>query len=110
MEGPHFGALLFSHSASGSRESLLANPRHKKSPGTLIVGALPGRQFWVARPAPRTDELAISPDRIHASGLSGKPDCCWTAVAPETAYPKLTGAQTFDVVIVGAGIVGVTAA
>jgi hypothetical protein len=54
--------------------------------------------------------LAISPDRIHASGLSGKPDCCWTATAPETAYPKLTGAQTFDVVIVGAGIVGVTAA
>jgi hypothetical protein len=36
MEGPHFGALLFSDSASGSRESLFANPRHKKRPGTLI--------------------------------------------------------------------------
>ena len=57
-----------------------------------------------------TDELAVSPDWIHASGLSGKPDCCWTATAPETAYPTLAGAHTADVAIVGAGIVGVTAA
>jgi len=63
----------------------------------------------VARRALRADELAVSPDWIHASGLSGKPDCCWTATAPETAYPTLEGAHTADVAIVGAGIVGVTA-
>src|SRR5262245_5458430 len=64
----------------------------------------------MARHALRADELAVSRDSLRASGLPGKPDCCWTATAPKTAYPRLTGAQTFDVVIVGAGIVGVTAA
>src|SRR5262249_5716408 len=62
------------------------------------------------RPALRADELAVSPDSLRASGLPGKPDCCWTATAPKTTYPRLTGAHTFDVVVVGAGIVGVTAA
>ena len=76
----------------------------------MIVRALPGRQVEVARRALRADELAVSPDWIHASGLSGKADCCWTATAPKTAYPRLTGAHSADVVIVGAGIVGVTAA
>jgi glycine/D-amino acid oxidase-like deaminating enzyme/nitrite reductase/ring-hydroxylating ferredoxin subunit len=64
----------------------------------------------VARHALRADELAASPDWVHGSGLPGEPDCCWTATAPETSYPTLTGAHTADVAIVGAGIVGVTAA
>jgi glycine/D-amino acid oxidase-like deaminating enzyme/nitrite reductase/ring-hydroxylating ferredoxin subunit len=64
----------------------------------------------VARRALRADEPAVSPDWIRASELSGRPDCCWTATAPETAYPTLAGAHTADVAIVGAGIVGVTAA
>ena len=64
----------------------------------------------MARHALRAHELAVSPDWIHASGLSGKPDCCWTATAPETAYPTLEGAHAAEVAIVGAGIVGVTAA
>ena len=42
--------------------------------------------------------------------LPGRAECCWTATAPETAYPRLQGRQHFDVVIVGAGIVGLTAA
>jgi glycine/D-amino acid oxidase-like deaminating enzyme/nitrite reductase/ring-hydroxylating ferredoxin subunit len=45
-----------------------------------------------------------------APELSGKPECCWTATAPRTAYPPLAGGQTVDVAVVGAGIVGVTAA
>src|SRR5262245_51026653 len=64
----------------------------------------------MARHALRADELAVSRDSLRASRLPGKPDCCWTATAPKTAYPRLTRAQTADVVIVGAGIVGVTAA
>lgn len=40
--------------------------------------------------------------------LPGKPESCWTATAPETAYPKLTDSETADVIIVGAGIVGLT--
>ncbi len=42
--------------------------------------------------------------------LPGKPGSCWVATAPETAYPKLAGSQEADVAVVGAGIVGVTAA
>lgn len=42
--------------------------------------------------------------------LPGKPESCWTATAPKTAYPKLSGSQKAEVVVVGAGIVGVTAA
>ncbi len=42
--------------------------------------------------------------------LPGKADCCWIASAPETRYPALSGAQDCDVVIVGAGIIGLTAA
>jgi glycine/D-amino acid oxidase-like deaminating enzyme/nitrite reductase/ring-hydroxylating ferredoxin subunit len=43
-------------------------------------------------------------------GLPGEPGSCWVATAPETAYPKLAGAATADVAVVGAGIVGATAA
>jgi glycine/D-amino acid oxidase-like deaminating enzyme/nitrite reductase/ring-hydroxylating ferredoxin subunit len=42
--------------------------------------------------------------------LPGKPDCCWTATAPETSYPALTGSGGADVAVVGAGIVGLTTA
>jgi glycine/D-amino acid oxidase-like deaminating enzyme len=42
--------------------------------------------------------------------LAGKPDCCWVANAPKTSFLELTGDQDCDVAIVGAGIVGLTAA
>lgn len=42
--------------------------------------------------------------------LAGKPDCFWVADAPKTECPPLAGEQDCDVVIVGAGIVGLTAA
>ena len=64
----------------------------------------------MARRALSANETAVSPDRVLASELPGKPDCCWTARAPKTAYPRLAGAHTAEVVIVGAGIVGVTVA
>jgi glycine/D-amino acid oxidase-like deaminating enzyme/nitrite reductase/ring-hydroxylating ferredoxin subunit len=58
----------------------------------------------------RSAHKAARKANLVASELSGKPDCCWTATAPRTAYPQLATAQTVDVAIVGAGIVGVTAA
>jgi glycine/D-amino acid oxidase-like deaminating enzyme/nitrite reductase/ring-hydroxylating ferredoxin subunit len=42
--------------------------------------------------------------------LPGRPESCWTATAPATAFPKLEAAGSADVAIVGAGIVGLTAA
>jgi glycine/D-amino acid oxidase-like deaminating enzyme/nitrite reductase/ring-hydroxylating ferredoxin subunit len=42
--------------------------------------------------------------------LAGKPDCCWAYTALTANFPELTGDQDCDVVIVGAGIVGLTAA
>ena len=42
--------------------------------------------------------------------LAGRPDCCWVANAARTDFPELAGAQECDVVIVGAGIVGLTTA
>jgi glycine/D-amino acid oxidase-like deaminating enzyme/nitrite reductase/ring-hydroxylating ferredoxin subunit len=42
--------------------------------------------------------------------LPGKPGSCWVASAPETAYPKLAGSEATEVAVVGAGIVGTTAA
>ena len=47
---------------------------------------------------------------VITTRLPGKPESCWTATAPKTSYPKLVGSRTADVVVVGAGIVGVTAA
>jgi glycine/D-amino acid oxidase-like deaminating enzyme/nitrite reductase/ring-hydroxylating ferredoxin subunit len=42
--------------------------------------------------------------------LSGKPDCCWNATAPQTTYPRLRGSTSADVAVIGAGIVGLTTA
>ena len=42
--------------------------------------------------------------------LPGKPECCWTDTAPTTAYPYLQSSRRVDVAVVGAGIVGLTAA
>ena len=42
--------------------------------------------------------------------LPGLRECCWTACAPETAYPTLRSSSASDVVVVGAGIVGLTTA
>ena len=64
----------------------------------------------MARRALCAGETAGGPDGVLLSELQGRPDCCWTATAPRTAYPRLGGAHTAEAVIVGAGIVGVTAA
>ena len=42
--------------------------------------------------------------------LAGQADCCWAASAPRTSFSDLTGAHECEVVIVGAGIVGLTTA
>jgi len=42
--------------------------------------------------------------------LPGTADCCWTATTPQTTYPALRKAAHTDVAIIGAGIVGLTAA
>jgi glycine/D-amino acid oxidase-like deaminating enzyme/nitrite reductase/ring-hydroxylating ferredoxin subunit len=42
--------------------------------------------------------------------LPGTRGCCWTAIAPQTNYPALSGSGGADVAIVGAGIVGLTTA
>ena len=42
--------------------------------------------------------------------LPGKRECCWVATAPNTSYPKLDRSLQADVAIIGAGIVGLTAA
>lgn len=42
--------------------------------------------------------------------LSATPDCCWNANAPRSDFPRLTGHAECDVVVVGAGIVGLSAA
>ena len=52
----------------------------------------------------------VRTDEVTSVELPGKPECCWTATAPRTSYPNLAGSQVAEVVIVGAGIVGVTAA
>ena len=42
--------------------------------------------------------------------LPGKAECCWAATAEATSYAKLKHSGSMDVAIVGAGIVGLTAA
>ena len=44
------------------------------------------------------------------AALPGRNDSCWVATAPKASFPSLTGSQDCDVVIVGAGIVGLTTA
>ena len=42
--------------------------------------------------------------------LPGQNASCWIATAPKTSFSRLTGAHECDAVVVGAGIVGLTAA
>ena len=42
--------------------------------------------------------------------LSALPDCCWNASAPRSDFPPATGHSECDVVVIGAGIVGLSAA
>ena len=42
--------------------------------------------------------------------LPGTAECCWVASAPKTSFASLSGSLDCDVVIVGAGIVGLTTA
>src|SRR5687767_8604573 len=42
--------------------------------------------------------------------LSGKPESCWVATAPPTSYRSLSRNGEADVAVVGAGIVGLSAA
>src|SRR5947199_1446016 len=54
--------------------------------------------------------IARGPYIRATMNLPGKPESCWTASAPETSYPALEESRRVDVAIVGAGIVGLTAA
>jgi glycine/D-amino acid oxidase-like deaminating enzyme/nitrite reductase/ring-hydroxylating ferredoxin subunit len=54
--------------------------------------------------------MARRSQQVITTRLPGKPESCWTATAPKTAYPKLAGSHAAEVVVVGAGIVGITAA
>ena len=42
--------------------------------------------------------------------LPASPDCCWSARAPRSDFQRLSGISECDVVVVGAGIVGLSAA
>jgi len=42
--------------------------------------------------------------------LLGTAECCWAACAPQTDFPELKKAIDCDIVVVGAGIVGLTTA
>lgn len=42
--------------------------------------------------------------------LPGRGECCWSDGAPDRAFPKLQGTLESDVVILGGGIVGLSAA
>jgi glycine/D-amino acid oxidase-like deaminating enzyme/nitrite reductase/ring-hydroxylating ferredoxin subunit len=70
----------------------------------VITWPTPLRRFLRISTESRFKEAGIKVE------LSGKPDSCWTATAPKTAYPKFQGLEVVDVAIVGAGIVGLTTA
>jgi glycine/D-amino acid oxidase-like deaminating enzyme len=54
--------------------------------------------------------FSMQSQEVITTGLPGKAESCWTATAPKTSYPALPGSRTAEVVVVGAGIVGITAA
>jgi glycine/D-amino acid oxidase-like deaminating enzyme len=49
-------------------------------------------------------------ERLHTPTLPGIPESCWLAKAPKPQFAEFSGSIECDVVIVGAGIVGLTAA
>jgi glycine/D-amino acid oxidase-like deaminating enzyme/nitrite reductase/ring-hydroxylating ferredoxin subunit len=50
-------------------------------------------------------------EKLSSMGaLSGTAESCWVASAPDTVYPTLMDSELAEVLIVGAGIVGLTAA
>src|SRR5690606_14430341 len=44
------------------------------------------------------------------AALSATPDCCWNASAPPSDFQRLSGISECEVLVVGAGIVGLSAA
>ncbi|HZD44096.1 MAG TPA: FAD-dependent oxidoreductase, partial [Methanomicrobiales archaeon] len=42
--------------------------------------------------------------------LPGRPESYWIATTKESHYPRLSGSRTFDVAVLGGGILGITAA
>jgi glycine/D-amino acid oxidase-like deaminating enzyme/nitrite reductase/ring-hydroxylating ferredoxin subunit len=61
-----------------------------------------GLTVFRTRTLPRRTSISIK--------LFGKPDSCWTATAPATTFRKLERSGSADVVVIGAGIVGLTTA
>jgi len=61
-----------------------------------------GLTVFRTRTLPRRTSISIK--------LFGKPDSCWTATAPATTFRKLKRSGSADVVVIGAGIVGLTTA
>jgi glycine/D-amino acid oxidase-like deaminating enzyme/nitrite reductase/ring-hydroxylating ferredoxin subunit len=64
-------------------------------------------QARCARLLPSPESQLSRPSTMDLPGLR---ECCWTACAPETDYPALRRSGASDVVVVGAGIVGLTTA
>ena len=95
-----WSTYLLTKVAPAPKSGALSKHWHKRQAKVLIARALPeGSPRW--------------PDDPRKSSLPGSPanqKSCWTATAPKTAYPKLAGSHAAEVVVVGAGIVGITAA
>jgi glycine/D-amino acid oxidase-like deaminating enzyme/nitrite reductase/ring-hydroxylating ferredoxin subunit len=64
--------------------------------------------FWAR--APSLPEFIRNQDFTMVAHIPGRSGCCWTAIAPKTSYPGLTKSHRTDVAVIGAGIVGLTAA
>jgi glycine/D-amino acid oxidase-like deaminating enzyme/nitrite reductase/ring-hydroxylating ferredoxin subunit len=91
--------------------------RHKARAAKRSAAKRPPAKRSIAKRSasrrPAAKRAATSARRRHSpapSALPGRRDCCWSATAPQTNYPALEGSGGADVAIVGAGIVGLTAA
>jgi NADPH-dependent 2,4-dienoyl-CoA reductase/sulfur reductase-like enzyme len=49
-------------------------------------------------------------DILISQKLPGLPDSCWLSRAPKAEFPRFSGSIKCDVVVVGAGIVGLSTA